>query len=64
MAICDNSYNSLIKIFDAGGVKPFDREFSKDIVMFNPVEQFLFKVVKDYLKVWTIIMMFIDFNLT
>jgi uncharacterized protein YprB with RNaseH-like and TPR domain len=24
---------------------------SKDIVMFNPVEQFLFKVVKDYLKV-------------
>jgi DNA polymerase elongation subunit (family B) len=55
IAICDNSYNDLIRFFKNGGVDMFSQEFSKKFVAFSPTEQFmiqtgkrLFKGMEDY----------------
>lgn len=55
MATCSKSYNDLVYFFKNGGVDVFNKEFSKNFVMFSPTEQFLiqsgkrlFKGMEDY----------------
>jgi DNA polymerase elongation subunit (family B) len=55
LAKCSKSYNDLVNFFKYGGVDVFSKEYSKNFVMFSPIEQFLiqsgkrlFKGMEDY----------------
>ena len=50
MATCNKSYNDLINFFKAGGVDVFNKDFSKNFVMFSPTEQFLIQSGKRLFK--------------
>lgn len=50
MATCNKSYNDLINFFKAGGVDVFNKDFSKNFVMFRPDEQFLIQSGKRLFK--------------
>ena len=50
IATCNKSYNELINFFKYGGIDLFDKEFSKNIVMFSPAEQFLIQSGKRLFK--------------
>lgn len=50
LAKCKNSYNSLVSFFKEGGVDVFNKDFSKNFVMFSPTEQFLIQTGKRLFK--------------
>jgi DNA polymerase elongation subunit (family B) len=50
MATCNKSYNDLIHFFKAGGVDVFNKDFSKNFVMFRADEQFLIQTGKRLFK--------------
>ena len=50
IATCNKSYNDLINFFKAGGVDVFNKDFSKNFVMFRADEQFLIQTGKRLFK--------------
>lgn len=50
MATCNRSYNDLINFFKNGGIDIFNKEFSKNFVMFSPIEQYLIQSGKRLFK--------------
>lgn len=50
LAKCSKSYNALINFFKEGGIDVFNKDFSKNFVMFSPTEQFLIQSGKRLFK--------------
>ncbi len=50
LAKCTKSYNALISFFKEGGIDVFNKDFSKNFVMFSPTEQFLIQSGKRLFK--------------
>jgi DNA polymerase elongation subunit (family B) len=50
MATCSKSYNDLVNFFKHGGVDVFNKEYSKNFVMFSPTEQYLIQSGKRLFK--------------
>jgi DNA polymerase elongation subunit (family B) len=50
MATCNKSYNELINFFKNGGIDLFNKDYSKNVVMFSPAEQFLIQTGKRLFK--------------
>jgi DNA polymerase elongation subunit (family B) len=50
IALCDKSYNDLIRFFKDGGIDVFNKDYSKLFMMFSPSEQFLIQSGKRLFK--------------
>ena len=50
LAKCSKSYNALVSFFKEGGVDVFNKDYSKNFVIFSPTEQFLIQTGKRLFK--------------
>jgi DNA polymerase elongation subunit (family B) len=50
LAKCSKSYNDLVNFFKNGGVDVFSKSYSKNFILFSPIEQFLIQSGKRLFK--------------